>query len=181
MNKSSSVTEENLYATVKRFSIIGIIFTTIVGSLSHFLYEWSNYNRLVGLFCPVNESTWEHLKLLFFPLLLFTIIEYFYYGFKKSNFIYIKTLSALIGMSSIITIFYTYSGVLGKNLLWMDILTFIISVIIAYLYSGYMILHSHCKKPYVKQIGILIFLFITICFFVFTYYPPSIGLFQIPE
>ena len=51
----------------KVFTVIGILFTIILGSLSHFFYGWSGNFFLVGFFSPVNESVWEHLKLLFFP------------------------------------------------------------------------------------------------------------------
>lgn len=59
----------------KVFTVIGILFTMILGSLSHFFYGWSGDFFLVGLFSPVNESVWEHLKLLFFPALLFMLTE----------------------------------------------------------------------------------------------------------
>ena len=59
---------------LKAYTIIGIIFTIILGSLSHFFYEWSNNNFFVGLFTPINESTWEHMKLLFFPMLLYSLL-----------------------------------------------------------------------------------------------------------
>ena len=55
------------------YTIAGIVFTSILGTLAHFIYEWSNENFLVGLFTPVSESTWEHMKLLFFPMLLYGV------------------------------------------------------------------------------------------------------------
>ena len=45
------------------FLIISVIIISIVGTLSHFLYDISNHNRIVGLFSAVNESTWEHIKI----------------------------------------------------------------------------------------------------------------------
>lgn len=63
--------------TTKKAFIIGAIITSILGVISHFLYEWSGENKFVALFCAVNESTWEHLKLLFFPFLLWIIISHF--------------------------------------------------------------------------------------------------------
>ena len=52
--------------------IAGAILVCAMGTLAHFVYEWSGNNPVVGLFCAVNESTWEHIKLLFFPMLLYT-------------------------------------------------------------------------------------------------------------
>ncbi|MCI6019517.1 MAG: DUF6512 family protein, partial [Clostridiales bacterium] len=59
---------------LKTNMIIGTLFVLILGTLSHFFYEWSNQNFFVGLVSPVNESTWEHMKLLFFPMLLYALI-----------------------------------------------------------------------------------------------------------
>lgn len=57
----------------KRDIIIGILFVLVTGTLSHFLYDWSGRLPVVGLFAPVNESVWEHMKLLFFPMLLYAL------------------------------------------------------------------------------------------------------------
>lgn len=59
---------------LRHCTIIGIIFVMLTGTLSHFLYDWSGQNPVVGLFTPVNESIWEHMKLLFFPMLLYSLI-----------------------------------------------------------------------------------------------------------
>ena len=59
--------------SLKRYTIAGLIFVLITGTLAHFAYEWSGCNRLLGLFFPVSESTWEHMKLIFFPLLLYSL------------------------------------------------------------------------------------------------------------
>lgn len=58
---------------LKLATVIGIIFVLITGSLAHFVYEWSGNNALAGLFTPVNESVWEHMKLVFFPMLLYSV------------------------------------------------------------------------------------------------------------
>ena len=50
--------------TLKR-NLIAFLVISILGTIGHFLFEWTGENAIVGLFFPVNESTWEHLKLLF--------------------------------------------------------------------------------------------------------------------
>nr|WP_236945659.1 DUF6512 family protein [Enterocloster clostridioformis] len=52
-------------------TIAGILSVSLLGTLLHFTYRWSGRNPLIGLIAPVNESVWEHMKLLFFPMLLF--------------------------------------------------------------------------------------------------------------
>ena len=59
----------------KKLEIIGFFFVSIVGTLLHFAYEASGSNFIAGIFAPVNESTFEHLKLLFYPFIIYGIIE----------------------------------------------------------------------------------------------------------
>lgn len=59
------------------YTIAGILFTSVTGTLAHFVYDWSGQNVLAGLFTPVSESTWEHMKLLFFPMLLYGFFTMF--------------------------------------------------------------------------------------------------------
>lgn len=165
---------------IKKIYYIGTVFTIILGFLFHFLYEWTNYNDIVGLFTAINESTWEHLKLLFFPYFLFSIIEYYYYGKNHSNFICSKFISVLLGMSLIVIIFYTYTGILGTHFVIIDILIFIICTIITYIKS-YNILMSdkYCSKNcnILCLIGVMLFIAL---FFTFTFNPPHLKLFLDP-
>ena len=58
---------------LKTYTVIGILFVIITGTLAHFFYDWSGNSRIVGFVTPINESVWEHAKLLFFPMLLYTL------------------------------------------------------------------------------------------------------------
>lgn len=147
----------------------------ITGTLFHFIYDWSGNNRIVGLFSAINESTWEHMKLVFFPMLLYSI-----YMNKKLKNVYPCVSSALLfgilfGTLLIPTIFYTYTGVLGRNLSVLNISTFIISVLIAF-YSVYKLSLSCRLEDFQDSLEILV-LFFAACFLLFTYNPPNIGIF----
>ncbi len=165
---------------IKSWQIAGLIFTILFGSLLHFTYEWSDNNPLVGIFSAVNESTWEHLKLLFIPMFLFFILEFFAYGNEYPNFIIIKFCSMLLGMVVIVAAFYTYSGILGQNFLWADILIFILGVLSSYLFT-YIFLQTDCfVNPIYSFIGLLGIIGLLICFFIFTFNPPQLPFFQDP-
>lgn len=97
---------------IKKIQIFSIIITFILGTLLHFTYKLSGNNQLVGVFSAVNESTWEHLKLVFFPMLLTIITGYFYLGKDVKNYVCSKTIGIIVSMSFIIVFFYTYSGIL---------------------------------------------------------------------
>ena len=66
--------KEGTMQNLRKFTVIGILFVSVAGTLLHFVYDWSGQNPLVGFFAPVNESTWEHMKLLLFPMLLYGLI-----------------------------------------------------------------------------------------------------------
>lgn len=163
---------------LKLYTIKGIIFVLITGTISHFVYEWSGNNFILGFFFPVNESTWEHMKLCFFPMLLYSL-----YMDKKIKQIYPCVTSALLFGTLLSTflipvIFYTYSGILGKNFLALDIAAFAISVLLSF--GVIYCLTLSCKlEPYTKTLKFLI-LITTVSFFVFTYYPLDIGIFIDP-
>ena len=159
--------------------IIGVIFTIAFGSLLHFTYKLSGYNTIIGIFSAINESVWEHIKLLFFPTLIFLVPEYLIYGKDKGNFFFAKFVSISIGMASIPIIFYTYSGIVGNNYLLMDILTFIISVILTYT-TSYNIIKADKNYRYGNVVGILLIILYSILFAIFTFYPPKISLFLSP-
>jgi len=159
------------------FQLFSIIFTSILGTILHFTYEWSNNNQIVALFSAVNESTWEHLKLIFFPMLLTIIIGYFYLSNNTPNFLCAKAIGIIISLLFTIIFFYTYTGVLGANIDFINIIIFFIAVILGE-YSAYKLMLSTFSCNNVIAVIVLTILFLSFIFF--TYYPPQIGLFKSP-
>lgn len=162
---------------VLKFTIFSGIFVMILGTLLHFTYEWSGDNTFVAAFSAVNESTWEHLKLLFYPMLLTTIIGYFHLGKTSPNFLCARLLGILTAILFTIVFFYTYTGVIGTNFAFIDISIFFVAVILGELVS-YKRLTSNCSCNNYFSIFLIIALFI--CFITFTYFTPEIGLFRDP-
>ncbi len=165
---------------IKTAELISFIIAGILGVLFHFVYGWTGENRLVGFFVPINESTWEHLKLILYPITLVSIFEYSLAGIRFENFLCIKVRSIWVGMLCVITLFYTYSGVLGKTVDWFNIVVYFLSLGGAYCYSCRRLLG---QKP-VKNTPVLCivsFTVIAILFMIFSLYPPAIGLFAEPS
>ena len=162
-----------------KFQIFIIIFKWILGTILHFTYELSNQNVIVGTFSAINESTWEHLKLLFFPMLITTIIGYFYLKPKEEyeNFLCAKTVGILVSLAFVVVFFYTYTGIIGTNFAILDIGSFFVGVFV-----GEYIAYKLTKKTVgcKKDLAIIILTLLFICFIVFTYNPPLIGLFENP-
>lgn len=162
---------------IRNYQIFSIIFTFILGTLLHFTYNLSGQNPLVGIFSSINESTWEHLKLLYFPMLLTTIIGYFYFDKKVPNFICSKTVGIITAMLFTIIFFYTYTGVLGKNIAVIDIASFFIATILGEFVSYVLIINNFkCSN----KIAIIVLIILFVCFAIFNYFTPNIGLFKDP-
>lgn len=143
----------------------------------HFTYEFFGENIFVASFSAVNESTWEHLKLLFFPMLLTTIFGYFYIGKSIPNFLCSNAIGILVSMAFVIIFFYTYTGIIGKSIVFIDIASFFVAVILGE-YLAYKLMISNFKCNNI--IAIIILATTLICFIVFTYFTPNIGLFKDP-
>lgn len=53
----------------------GLFAVILLGNTLHFVYDWTGQARWAAFISAVNESTWEHMKLLFVPWFLWTIAE----------------------------------------------------------------------------------------------------------
>ena len=156
---------------VKIFAIIAFIITSILGVLLHFAYDFSGRNIIIGLFTPVNESTWEHLKLLFFPALMCMITGFF--------------ISTITGLILIIVLFYTLTGITGTNIDWLNIAIYFISATCVYALFWY--IQTYCKDSIILNsynymlLSITLLFILVLLFFLFTITPPAIGLFKDPD
>ncbi|MDD3362768.1 MAG: DUF6512 family protein [Hespellia sp.] len=163
---------------LKSLFIIGAVLISILGTLGHFLYEWTGNNPIVAYFSAVNESTWEHLKLLFFPLLLWTVVSYFLWGREKKCYWGANACGCLAGLLTIVTLYYTYRGALGFNIDFLNIAIYFVSVVVSCYIAYCCIVREKCCWN--DMAGILFFIIMTILFWIFTAFPPQIALFQSP-
>ena len=146
------------------------IFSIIIGFIGHFLYKFSNYNKIVALFFAVNESTWEHIKIGLTPLFLCTFIDAFFNGYVYNYWFNKFILIPLL--------FYFYKFFLKKHVLIIDIFIFVFSVFVSILlnyYLDYTILNYN-----LNYIGIIGILFIIVAYLKWTFYPPKNFLFKDP-
>ena len=164
-----------------RYILIGILFTIGLGTLLHFTYEWSGNNPIVGLFSAVSESTWEHLKLLFFPMLIYSFLLYAKFYNVYENIPIAIAIGILSGLITIPVLFYTYTGIIGTHVLIIDLAIFVISIILAFFVSSVIVLKGCLNQKGWNQIGVALLLFLTTLFLWFTYEPPSLNLFADPS
>lgn len=165
---------------LKYKNIIAFFIIALLGTLGHFVYEWTGNNPVIGLFFPVSESTWEHLKLLFYPTLIYSAVEYFLLEEKPKNYIPAVISSLFFGMFSIVALFYIYRGVIGKNIDFINITIYYVSVIITLCRKNRIIK----KEKFMLDLFSILFLSLTVIFAVlfavFSLNPPALGIFAAP-
>lgn len=162
-----------------RYEIFGFIIISILGSILHFAYDWSNKSIIVALFCPINESPWEHLKLLFFPYIAYAIFEKIKLKDDFKNIFAYKYISILFGIWTTLSIFYTVNGAFGREIKWINILSYYIGIGIAFVIS-YLICSNYNKESNFEFSAIIMVIITSIIFILFTFVPPLIPLFQDP-
>jgi len=155
---------------------VGALVIVLAGTLLHSLYHNTGF-WLLALISPVNESIWEHLKIGIWPVLLFAVIEYPFIKDVAKNFVAAKAVQAYATSAAVLAIFYSYTFILGHNLLPLDILTFIIAVIIGQ-YLSYRILAAKELDEVFDQISTYaIYILIGVILYV-TYFPPHYPMFM---
>ena len=157
------------------FPLLGFAFVSLLGTLLHFLPDLLT-NNFIYLLCPTNESVWEHLKLLFYPYFIFMAVEYFAYGKYAVGFLGAKARGVLLGEALIVCVHYIVSGVVGRDVMWLDVTLFFIGAAVAY-FLPYLMLKRGVARRYSNVSAAAIFILQILLFSVFTFYPPEIGLF----
>jgi len=160
-----------------RWELLGICFVSLAGFALHYSFEWSGNWRPIALVAPVNESVWEHFKLVFWPALLWALLEYVALELDARVFWTAKGYALLVSPILIVIVFYSYTAVLGQNILAVDIATFLIAVVSTQLASA-KLAKTNLRKRWVCVIGIGLLLCQFAAFSTFTFYPPPIGLFE---
>ncbi|MBQ9163057.1 MAG: hypothetical protein IJX74_07270 [Clostridia bacterium] len=164
--------------SISLWQLIGFAVTSLGGTVLHFLYDWTGGSVLVAPFSGVNESTWEHMKLLFWPMLIFAIVQSFFFK-EREDFWCVKLKGILLGLVLIPVLFYTYNGVIGRSPDWINIAIFFISAAVAYLYETRQFNNGTtvCRS---QKIAFAVLGVIALLFAVFTFATPQIGIFKDP-
>ena len=152
---------------------------TALGVLFHFAFDFLGEPKWLAPFVPVNESIWEHLKLIFVPyIIILGPIEYFLYGRDLKRFIPAKLCGVTLAMTFIVMEYYTIKGVFGSVPGFLNIVIYCISTLLAYIMPIYLSFKAKGDSSSTANFVSLFTLAVIFVFFIaFTYYPPKIPLF----
>ena len=153
--------------------IIRYIILAAMGFLLHFAYDWSGQNKIVGIFSATNESVWEHLKLLFFPMLFITIWDSLR-GNTSPGFLKRRIMAIMAGMLIIVMMFYTALGITSRIMDWYNIATYLIGLLATLILDRYITVEDNIYSAYT---ALALFILFTVAFAVFTFKAPQIGIF----
>ena len=164
--------------TIGLWQLFGFAVSSLLGTVLHFTYEWLSEAVWIAPFSGVNESTWEHMKLLFWPMLIYAIVQSFFFR-DRGDVWCVKLRGILLGLIMIPLLFYAYNGVVGKSPDWINIAIFFVSAAAAYIYETRLFKSERLRLCSSKA---ALFLIGTIAFFfiVFTFKTPTIGIFRDP-
>lgn len=165
-------------SNVSLWQFAGFALTALAGTLLHFLYDWTSGSILTAAFSSTNESTWEHMKLLFFPMFIFALVQSRFFR-EHDNFWYVKLSGSVTGLLLIPILFYTYNGAFGKSPDWVNIAIFFISAAAAFLLEAWLFKKDklRCKG---QRYAFGIICLIGVLFVVYTFFTPRIPLFYDP-
>lgn len=155
----------------------GFIFISVFGTINHFMYDILGRNKYAAYFFSVNESTWEHMKLLVFPSVVWLFISLFV---SDNPNILIGNLAGLIVMLVLIPfLFYFLRLIFGKTSSIVNILIFYISVFVGSLVNKYYLGVSYVGKG-ATLISAILYIFLVILFIIFSKNPGKLFLFDEP-
>lgn len=138
-----------------------IIFLFLLSFLWHFMYDWFP-SVLTSIFFPVNESIWEHMKIIFYCLLIGSVLE------KKGNNYYLNILvKPLVGVLFYLIIFIPLYLIFGESMV-ISISLMLFTYIIMELLG---IKISKQEELNIKALPIIIIILISILFSILTFYP----------
>ena len=165
--------------SILRWELGGIAFIVVLGSLLHFAFEWSGRAIPIAPIAAVNESVWEHLKLGFWPTLVYAALEYGRFGKSANNFSFAKTIGIYLIPITIVVLYYAYTAILGQGPLIVDIAIFVVAVVAGQLVSYKLLTASPLPKR-LNLFAPIALAALAILFVLFTFYPPHLPLFRDP-
>jgi len=163
--------------TISRFELVGAAFMVIAGSALHFVFDWADGWRPLAVVAAVNESIWEHLKLAFWPGAAWAMFAPAPRGLRRTEIVAAKALTLLVTASLVVGVFTSYTAILGRNLLPLDIGTFVLAIVIGQALSGLLLSRDALSGSARRQTGLAVFGAQLVAYGMLTFFPPDHWLF----
>lgn len=161
---------------IKLSMIILAAVTVLLGSLNHFVYDWSGGDYVAGLLFAANESVWEHIKLALFPMLVFATVGGVFLSKKVNNYFFAVFCAMIVMISFIIISFFGYTFFSRKAILPIDIIIFIAAIALGYA-TAYHIFFTK-SVGWLNALSVIGIIALWVAFLVLTYHAPKFFIFE---
>ncbi len=155
----------------------GFLFIVAAGSLFHFFYGWFGPSKLLAAVFPVNESLWEHLKLGYWPLLLFTMVQSLAMRWRAANLWGAAGIGIIVLQGTILAVFYSYTSATGRPVLALDIGSFVLGALLCQTAGFWIMAKSRPSRP-LNKLGGWILALHGLALVVFTFATPRLPIFM---
>ena len=159
------------------WQFLGFGFTALFGTILHFLYDLTDGQTWAAFVSGVNESTWEHMKLLFVPMFVYALLLWRVLRAEYPNYWCANLGGILFGLFLIPALFYAYNGCFGPSPDAVNIAIFFIAAALAYLLQTHLLRYGGCKVPAPAFLALVC---LAVLFAVFSFAPPNLPLFLDP-
>ncbi|MGN6272799.1 MAG: DUF6512 family protein [Protaetiibacter sp.] len=153
-------------------NLMAIIPLSIVGSLLHFAYDWSRHNRVVAIVAAVNESYWEHIKIALWPVFVWFLVQFALGGWSIPGFVPAATIALYSVPVSMIAIVFGYKRLVGRNILWVDIAAFFVTVAVSVVVFA-LVAAELAASGWTIAVSVVFLLVLALAFARYTHQPPS--------
>ncbi len=150
-----------------------------LAALLHELWEWTGNFLPAAIFAAVNESVWEHVKILLWPFLLWSVAQYYILRPNVKRLLTARVAGMLTVAVLTICFFYIYSGILGRSVLWIDLTSAAVWLLVGELVSV-RVLNSPKNIESLWLVSASVLTLIVVMLLCFTASAPHIGLFEDP-
>lgn len=163
------------------WEMASVLWIVLGGAVLHFAFELSDYWTPMALMAAVNESIWEHLKMYFWPGLVWALGQYTYTRHIANNYWLGKAAALAITPVSIIIMYqayFAYANAVGMTpTLWAMLAIMFAGIILAQL-TSYAILSMEPLSQRTLRLAPAGMLSLLFMFSTFTYFPPKVFLFE---
>ena len=163
----------------EKWIIKGIPILFLIGSFMHFLYDLCGRSVIVGLISAVNESVWEHSKMVLLPVICWWSFYYIIRGkvnnIDKNKWFTSALIALLTSILAIPMLYYFYTEAFGVEILAVDISILFVALLFGQLLAFHFYKYSKGINSYIP---ICVFIVLILIFMIFTFYPPHIPFFK---
>ena len=156
----------------KKRIIIATIIMFIICFPLHFVYDLIPCS-ITAIFTPVNESIWEHMKIIVTSYLLYGIIDYMLLsknGIIRNNFLFQLAFVPILGVLFYLIVYLPIYSLIGENMVVSIGLLFLIYIFMSII-SYYFLMEENNKV--LKIVSIPLIIIVYIIFTYLTYKPPK--------